>query len=173
MQHTFPKRVQGIPAGTRRDWFSVSQAFKCLEKPCPESNLDEKIWRSSGHLVLLCSVPSYSQQSCGSILWLCGNASPAHQEQKLPRHASPSGPSCWNTTVPGFVLCSSSAPATCGADFTVWLSDQTTCWFSLCFYTLQPTQSRLVMLLQSLPSYDTMSFCEIIFSRILLNLQWK
>lgn len=53
----------------------------------------------------------------------------------------------------------------------ILLSDQIMCWFSLCFHTLQPTHCSLLILLQSLPSYDTMSFCEIIFSRILFNLQ--
>lgn len=53
----------------------------------------------------------------------------------------------------------------------ILLSDQITCWLSLCFHTLQPTQRSLVLILQSLPSFDTLSFFEIIFSRILLSLQ--
>lgn len=149
---------------------SVLQAFKCLEKPCPESNFVEQIWGGSGHLVLLCSVPSYSEQSCGSILWLCGNASPAHRGQEFPRHANPSCSYCWNTSssVPGFVLCSSTAPATRGADFTVWSNHVLVQPVPphIATHTPQPGNTPSV-----LPSHDTMPFCEEIISRILSNLQ--
>lgn len=132
---------------------SLNFTHSCLENPCLESSFGEQLW-SSGHLVLLYSVPDYGQQSCRSILWLYSNATPAHQGQKLSRHANPSCLSCKNprSSVLHFVLCSSNAPAACGADLTAWSNDVLVqpVLSHIAAYTLQPSDTALVP-----PLYDS------------------
>lgn len=121
-----PKVYKAYPLG---DGGPGSQSYRLLNalKSPAWSHTSEKggVWvvgRNAGLLILLYSVPSYSQQSCGNILWLCSNTSPAQQGQKLRVHANPSCPYCKNplSSVPHFELCSSSVPATYGADLTAW-----------------------------------------------------
>lgn len=161
-----------MSTGRQWAWVSISQALKCLEKPCLESHFGEQLWRSSGCLVLLYSVPSYGEQSCGSVLWLCSNASLAHQGQKRSGCANAPCLSRKNplSSVPHFVLCSSNTPATCGADLTAWSNDVLVqpVLSHIAAYTLQPSNTA------SVPPFMTHTIFlghHLFFCKVLSNIQ--
>lgn len=170
--YTIPEVYKACPLGDGEPGSQSHRLSNALKSPAWSHTLEEL-----SLLVLLYSVASYGQQSCGSILWPHSNASPAHWRHsnlfQLSGHSNPSCVSCKNvpSSVPHFVLCSSNAPATCGADLTAWSNDVLahTVLSHIAAYTLQPRNSASV-----LPSMIHIIFLRrsyLFFCKILSNLR--